>query len=219
MDNFFRELTAAEVAELSAHKVCRHYRKGDVIFAEGQRSGGLYCVSAGKIKLFKTGPEGRDQIVRLAGTGDVIGYRALISHEPYYATAAALEDCAVCLIPPADFFAFVEKNQHFSMGLIQTLSRDLRRAEERMLNLAQKSVRERLADTLMLLRDTYGYTSAEEMILNVTLSREDYASLVGTATETVIRLISDFRMERLIETPGKRMKILNEHALRQIAGN
>lgn len=218
MDNFFRELRPDEVAELSAHKVCRHFRKGEIIFAEGTRSGGLFCVSSGKIKVFKTGPEGRDQIVRLAGTGDVLGYRALISQEPYYATAAALEDCAICLIPTSDFFSFVERNQHFSMGLIQTLSRDLRRAEERMLHLAQKSVRERLADTLMLLRDTYGYTSAEEMMLNVSLSREDYAALVGTATETVIRLISDFRTERLIETPGKRMKILNEHALRQIAG-
>src|SRR5690554_6707609 len=154
MDNVFNKLNPDEIRLISAHKICKHYHKGEAIFREGMKSVGLYCISSGKVKIFKTGDEGRDQIVRLAGTGDIIGYRALISDEPYFASAVALEDTAVCLVPIADFKDFVEQNQNFTKGLLQMLSHDLREAENRMLRLAQKSVRERLAATLLLLVDT-----------------------------------------------------------------
>ena len=167
--------------------------------------------SAGAIsRSFKTGSEGRDLIVRLARSGDAIGYRALISREPYYASAVALEDAQICFVPAEEFFRYIGDNPSFTMELIQTLSRDLRLAEERILRLAQKTVRERLADALTLLLDTFGADPADPHMVNVHLSREDFASLVGTATETVIRLISDFRTEGLIETPGKRIRILDE---------
>ena len=216
MDNVFNKLNPDEIRLISSHKICKHFQKGDTIFREGMRSVGLYCISYGKVKIFKTGDEGRDQIVRLAGTGDIIGYRALISDEPYFASAVALEDSAVCLVPLADFKTFVEQNQSFTKGLLQMLSHDLREAENRMLRMAQKSVRERLAATLLLLIDTYG-TSGPDNTLKIELSREEMASLVGTATETVIRLISDFKTEGLIVTNGKKINIHNEKALRAIA--
>lgn len=219
MENIFRRLEGEEVNLLQQFRRTRTYRKGEVIFREGTHAGGLYCVSFGKVKVFKTGHEGRDVIVRLAKSGDVIGYRALISREPYYASAVALEETDVCFVPSETFYKFVEQNASFSMDLIQTLSRDLRVAEERLLYLAQKTVRERLADALILLADTYGYDDQDSSLLDVRLSREDFASLVGTATETVIRLISDFRSEGLIETPGKRVRILNEKAIRRIASS
>lgn len=219
MQNLFRALDLDEVRTMSGAKRTRIFKKGELIFREGEHSVGLFCISAGKIKVLKTGEEGRDLIVRLARSGDVIGYRALISREPYYASAVALEDSRVCFVPADEFFRFVGGNAGFSMELIQTLSRDLRKAEERILYLAQKTVRERLADALILLRDTYGYAADDDKMLDVHLSREDFASLVGTATETVIRLISDLRAEGLIETPGKRVRLLNEKALRQLAGH
>jgi len=218
MENLFRALNLDEVRTMSASKRSRIYKKGELIFREGEHAIGLFCVSSGKIKVFKTGEEGRDLIVRLAGSGDVIGYRALISREPYYASAVALEEGQVCFVPAEEFFRYIGANSDFSMELIQTLSRDLRQAEQRILSLAQKTVRERLADALIQLRDRYGFAPADDKMLDVHLSREDFASLVGTATETVIRLISDFRAEGLIETPGKRVRLLNEKALRQLAG-
>ncbi|MCC5925932.1 MAG: Crp/Fnr family transcriptional regulator [Bacteroidetes bacterium] len=218
MENIFRALNIDEVRTMSANKRSKVYRRGELIFREGEHAAGLFCLSSGKIKVFKTGEEGRDLIVRLARGGDTIGYRALISREPYYASAVALEESRVCFVPADEFFRYIGMNSDFSMELIQTLSRDLRQAEERILRLAQKTVRERLADALILLRDTYGFTPDDDKMLDVHLSREDFASLVGTATETVIRLISDFRSEGFIETPGKRVRLLDEKALRQLAG-
>lgn len=216
-DGVFKQLRQEEIDLIQLHKRCRHYAKGEYIFREGTRSNGLYCISSGKVKIFKTGDEGRDYIVRLAGAGDIIGYRALISDEPYYASAVAFEPTTVCLVPTPDFNSFVEGNPSFLKTLMQQLSHDLRVAEERMLHLAQKSVRERLADTLLLLANMYG-TRGPEHQLSVELTREDIASLVGTATETTIRLLSDLKSEGIIATNGKKIMIQNEKALRLIAG-
>lgn len=217
MDGVFKELSSEEIELIQSHKRCRHYAKGEPIFREGTRANGLYCISSGKVKIFKTGDEGRDYIVRLAGEGDIIGYRALISDEPYYASAVAFEPTSVCLVPTSDFNNFVAENPSFLKSLMQQLSHDLRVAEERMLHLAQKSVRERLADTLLLLIKMYGTHGSNHQI-SVELTREDIASLVGTATETTIRLLSDLKNEGIIATHGKKIMILNEKALRTIAG-
>ncbi len=217
IDNAFGKLNNAEVELINTHKICRHYHKGEQIFREGTRAIGLFCISNGKVKIYKTGDEGRDQIVRLAGRGDIIGYRAVVSNEPYFASAMALEDTTVCMVPLADFNQFMTENADFVRAIIQKLSQDLRHAEERLLRLAQKSVRERMADTLLLLMDTYG-THGADCLLNIELSREDIAAMVGTATETAIRLISDFRAEGILVTHAKKIGIRNEKALRAIAG-
>jgi CRP/FNR family transcriptional regulator len=217
LDGIFKQLRAEEVHLLQLHKRCRHYTKGEAIFTEGTRANGLFCISSGKVKIFKTGDEGRDYIVRLAGEGDIIGYRALISDEPYYASAVAFEPTSVCLVPTTDFNNFISGNPGFLKNLVRQLSHDLRVAEERMLHLAQKSVRERLADTLLLLVNLYG-TRGNDHQISVELTREDIASLVGTATETTIRLLSDLKSEGIIATQGKKIMILNEKALKTIAG-
>lgn len=210
--NVLKELDQFELHQIDTRKVCSHFKKGEVIFREGNRANGLYCISSGKVKIFKTGVEGRDQIVRLAKTGDIIGYRALLSGEPYFASASALEDTSVCMIPASDFHKYTDANPSFSKGLLQKLTQDLKESEERMMRMAQKSVRERLAATLLLLMNTFG-TVGPDKVLNVDLSREDIASLIGTATETVIRLLSDFKTEQIIATRGKKILILNEKAL------
>jgi CRP-like cAMP-binding protein len=210
--NALKELNQFELHQVDTRKVCSQFKKGEIIFREGNRANGLYCISSGKVKIYKTGIEGRDQIVRMAKTGDIIGYRALLSGEPYFASASALEDTSVCMIPASDFNKYTDLNPSFSKGLLQKLTQDLKESEERMMRMAQKSVRERLAATLLLLMQTFG-TVGPDKVLNVDLSREDIASLVGTATETVIRLISDFKTEQIIATRGKKILILNEKAL------
>lgn len=212
-DMLFKEMTEEDMAVLSMNKSCRRYKKGQTIFHEGQHPSGLYCLNQGKVKLYKTSLEGKDQIVRLCNAGEVLGYRALISDKPYAASAATLEDSLVCQIPRDEFFNQIEKNPKVALNLIRSLSQELRNAEKRMMNLAQKSVRERLAETLIILKETYGLD--EDSVLSISLSREDLANIVGTATETVIRLLAEFKKDNLIDTKGKQIKLTDLNGLVQ----
>lgn len=215
-DMLFKEMPDEDVAVISMKKNCRRFKKGQIIFHEGQHSSGLYCINEGKIKLYKTSYDGREQIVRLCKPGEVLGYRAVISDKPYAASASTLEDALVCQIPKEEFFNQIEKNPAVALNLIKSLSQELRTAEDRMMNLAQKSVRERLAETLIILKETYGLD--DDSALSISLSREDLANIVGTATETVIRLLADFKKEELISTKGKKIQLVDEKGLLK-AGN
>jgi CRP-like cAMP-binding protein len=196
------------LAEIDAVKVCSLYRKGQVIFHEGAYPFGIYCINSGKIKLSHSGDDGRDQIIRLVKAGDVIGYKALLSGERYTATAIALEDAAVCFIPKDLFLNILQKDAGLSFEMMRILSSELRKAELKITHLAQKPVRERLAETLLFIRETYGLEE-DGQTLNVRLSREEIANLVGTATESAIRLLSEFRKEGLIELQGKKIRLMN----------
>ncbi|MCB0832742.1 MAG: Crp/Fnr family transcriptional regulator [Bacteroidetes bacterium] len=197
---------------MASNKAGNWYKKGQNVFFEGNRPAGLYCLNKGKVKVFKLGYEGKEQIIRLAKEGDILGYRALISGESYTASATALEDCQICFIPKSIFFSIMGANSELSMRMMHLLAHDLKSAENHVAEMAQKSVRERLAETLLMLKENY---SEEENngVIGVSLSREDLANLVGTATETIIRLLSDFKDERLIDLSGRKIKILNQNAL------
>ncbi len=209
---FSDNLKPEALAVLSMKKSCRKFKKGQIIFHEGQRAGGLYCISHGKVKLFKTSYEGKEQIVRLSKAGDILGYRAVIGDQPYSASAAALEETHICMIPRDELLRHITQNPEMAMSLIKFLGNELSVAEKRMMNLAQKSVRERLAETLIILKETYG-TEDDQQTLSVALSREDLANITGTATETVIRLIADFKKEGLIDTSGKKILLKNVRGL------
>lgn len=189
-------------------KSCIIFRKGQVIFAEGGHPLGLYCVHSGKIKIAYSGNDGREQIVRMARGGDVLGYRALLTAERYNASAIALDDSEICFIPREAFFNVMKSNTGLSFEIIKMLSTELKKAERMITDLAQKPVRERMAEALLFLRETYGFEE-DGATINVTLSREDIANLVGTATETAIRLLSEFRQDKILETSGKKLKILD----------
>ena len=205
--SIFCELSSKELEDLNFSKSCNYYKKGQIIFFEGNYPDGLYCIREGKIKVFKTGREGKEQIIRLANSGDLLGYRALIAGEKYSASTSTLEDSYICFVRKDAVFELFKKNSSFSLSLIKLMSKDLEEIENRMVNLAQKPVRERLAETLLILKETYGYDN--NSFLNISLSREDLANIVGTATETVIRLLADFKEDNLISTQGKKIKILN----------
>ncbi len=212
-DSLFHTLGVEEFHKFDFNKRCSIYKKGQVIFSEGNYPVGLFCVNDGKIKLYKTGSEGKEQIVRLVKTGDILGYRALISGKTYSVSAAALEDSRICFIPGEIIFRTIRENTNFSLGVIKLLTLDLEEVENRLINLAQKPVRERLAETLIILKETYGTKIDDSSTLNIDLSREDLANIVGTATETVIRLLSDFKSEKLIATKGRKIEILNYNLL------
>jgi CRP/FNR family transcriptional regulator len=212
----FSSLTPIELDCFDEHKVCLFFRKGQTVFNEGTYPLGLFCIDTGKVKLEHSGDEGKMQIVRMKKAGDLLGYRALFCNEKYNASAVALEDTTLCFIPKDAFFEVLKVNNRLSQDLLQLLARDLREAENHLTELAQKPVRERLARALLFLKDTYGFEPGLSTI-NVVLSREEIADLVGTATETAIRLLAEFRSDGIIEFEGKKIAILNLKQLSRTA--
>ena len=214
----YGDLNSDELNILNFNKTCNFYKKGQTIFFEGNVPEGLFCIREGKVKVYKTGNEGKEQIIRLVKSGDIIGYRALIAGESYNATSETLEDSKICFIRKNAIFDLLKKNEKFSFKLIKLLSHDLGEVEQRMVHLAQKPVRERLAETLLITRETYGMDKENNSLLNVSLSREDLANIAGTATETVIRLLAEFKSENIISTKARKIEILDVNKLIE-AGN
>jgi CRP-like cAMP-binding protein len=201
---------------ISATKTAQHYTSGQVIFQEGSRSLGLYCVHTGMIKLTKTGGDGKEQIVRLAKGGDVLGYRGLVTGTVHSASAVALDDCTVCLVRKQDFFRQMEMNPVFSRNLISLLSNALAEAEERMLHLSYKPVRERLAEALLLLLRMF-HTEGPPEPHTFSISREDLGALMGTTKETTTRMLSEFKTDGMLTTRGSAITILEPVRLVEIA--
>ncbi len=202
--------------KINDQKVSNIYRKGQTIFNEGSHPFGVFCINDGKIKLSRLGDDGKEQIIRLLKGGDVLGYRALLSGERYSASAIALEDTQVCFIPKDLFIVILKQDAGLAFEMMKLLSNELHKAEVKLTHLAQKPVRERLAETLLFIKETYGFES-DGVTLSVRLSREEIANLVGTATESTIRLLSEFKKDGMVELDGKKIKILKPKALLQTA--
>lgn len=215
--SFMKDCTPKQLEMILQTKTCSHYKKGEQIFYEDSIPNGLYCISSGVVKLVKTNNDGKEQILRFAKAGDFLGYRALIADEPLVATAICLEDTVCCMIPRSVFLDLLDQNPVISKSMMVTLSHDLGVAEERVQSLAQKSVRERLAETLLFLHATFNEGNKDDEVIHITLPREDIANIVGTATETVIRLLSEFKSDKLIELDGKRIKLVNKEKLDKIS--
>ncbi len=206
--SIFCELKGESLGIINTSKTCNYFKKGQIIFSEGFQPMALYCINSGKVKLVQLGDNGREQIVRLKKEGDILGYRALLSGEKYFATAIALEDCSICSIPKEQFFKVLENETSLALQLMKLLSQNLGKAEHKITDLAQKPVRERMAEAILFLKETYG-TEEDGKTLNVVLTREEIANLVGTATETAIRLLSEFKSDSIIELQLKKIKILD----------
>jgi len=207
-----------DLEAINCNKVCNSFKKGQTLFYEGNTPAGLMCINKGKIKLFRTGKDGKEQIVSFALPGDFLGYRAIIADENYALSATALEDTVVCLINRDDFLGMIQKNSYISKKLMVSLCKELGLAMEKIQSLSQKSVRERLAEALFYLKETFSNEKSLSPFVDIILPREDIANIVGTTTETVIRTLSDFKSEKLIELEGKKIKIINEAKLKALAG-
>lgn len=210
-----KALNKDELVKLSDCKTSHTVKKGEVIFEEGETINGIYCVKDGICKLTKLSPNGKDHIVKLIKKGDLLGQRSMISDEPVNLTAVALEDMEVCFIPKTEVMGFFDKNNQFSMNVMKTICGDLKDADDHMVNMAQKTVKERLAETLLYLLDTFGKN--DDNTLKVQLSRDELASMIGTATESCIRLLSDFNKLGLIELSGKKIILKDINKLKKIA--
>lgn len=204
----FQALSDEELAGVNQHKACACYKKGQFIFTENGLPMALYCVHSGKVKITRTGLDGKEQIVRLAKAGDILGYRAIVTNERYQCSAIAIEDASLCIIDKNYFFETMEKNSKFSFEILKKIGNDLKTAESQIVSLSQKNIRERMAEALLFLKATYGFED-DQQTLNVSFSREEIADFAGTSTESAIRLLSEFSQDQLIERDGKKIKILD----------
>ena len=214
----FSSLKALNKDELLRMADCKSsytIKKGESVFEEGESVNGIFCVKDGVCKLSKLSANGKDQIVKLVKPGELLGQRSLISDEPANLSAVALEDMEVCFIPKKEIIGFFNNNNQFSMNVMKTICGDLKDADDHMVSMAQKSVKERLAQTLLYLEDTFGKN--EDGTLHIQLSREELAGMIGTATESCIRLLSELSKNGFIDLIGKKIALLDRGKLKRMA--
>jgi CRP/FNR family transcriptional regulator, polysaccharide utilization system transcription regulator len=214
---FSSTLDKADLLYLNNQKSVHFYRKGEDIYHEGLKTLGIYCLMEGKVKVYKQGIDGREYIIRFVLPGEFIGLKALVTGNEHTSSASALEDSYVCFVAKNDFFQLMVKYPDFTRLLIVSLSELIDEAEAKMTSLAQKPVKQRLAESLVFLYKSFSAksTSPEKTYLNLT--RNDLSNIIGTAPETVIRLLSEFKDEKLISIKGRKIFILNNDGLKRMA--
>lgn len=213
--NLLNNMTNEELDKVSSNKTRMKVKKGDKIMEEGKTINGVFCLSSGKCKMSKLNANGKEQIIKFATEGDVLGHRSLLSEESAGLTATALEDMKACFIPKEDILEAIKYNNRFSLQVMKNISHQLSEANTNLSNMAQKSVKERLADVLLQLEDLFGIDLDGN--IDVVLTREEIANTIGTATESAIRLISSLKKEGLVELKGKHIKIIDRRGLENLA--
>lgn len=216
-ETVFKHLTEEQKEHLDKEKTCNTYKKGSEIYHEGSRTNGLYCINEGIVKIFKTGIDGREQIIYFAKPGDIIGYRSILSGELACSSAKALKQSVLCFIPGDLLVNLIKENGNFALDVLQQSCKELGEANSYITDIAQKTVRERLAEVLIKLKDNFGLDEANE--LKVSLTREELANIVGTATESVIRLLSEFKQDELIGLQGRKIRLRDIKKLEKISNS
>jgi CRP-like cAMP-binding protein len=216
-DSVMAGLPKSDLKFLESKMVKNKIKKGKTIFSEGSYPSGIFYLIKGRIKKFKSGHNGKEQIIYVCNSGEIFGYPALLSGEPFHDSATALEDSVVAFLPKTDFLQLLEESTVLSDRLLKNLSHKFGVLENIIVAFSHKSVRERLALSLLILLEKFKDKGKDHKRTEIILSREDLSNFVGTAVETLVRLIREFRDEGLIETEGKKIRVLNIKKLVQIA--
>jgi len=215
----FCSLENESLTDVSDHKVTNTFKKGQTLFVEGNHPYGIYCISKGNIKLTKLSNDGKESIIRVVKSGDVLGHRSLFMDKCYAATATAMEDTEVCFIDKTFILKLMSDKPKVALSLIGQLSKDLGDSESKLSSLHQKNVRERLAELLIILKENHGEDLGKNRFkITIKLTREEMATMIGAANETLIRFITEFRENNLISQEGKYLIIEDEDALYEWAG-
>lgn len=212
----FYLLSQEEKEDLQHHASIVHYKKNEFIYKEGDKPTALIILVDGKVKIFKEGVGGREQIIRMTKPLGIIGYRALLANENHISSALTLEESVVCMVSPDFIFNRALKNSDFSYKIIRKLARELGFSNSRTVTLTQKHIRGRLAESLILLKEKYGF-EMDGTTLKVYLSREDIANLSNMTTSNAIRTLSTFASEKVIAIDGRKIKILDINRLERIS--
>jgi CRP-like cAMP-binding protein len=215
LSDVWRLLNDQERELLRKNAVVQHYKKNQQIYAEGEKPTDIMCLLKGKVKIYKEGVGGRSQIIRMIRPIQYFAYRAYFARENYLTDAAAFEPSTVCLVPMTVVEEIMKENHSLCMFFIRQLSLDLGIADERTVNLTQKHLRGRLAESLTFLIDSYGLE--DDNTINIYLAREDLASLSNMTTSNAIRTLSNFVTEKIIVLDGRKIKVLDEERLRKVS--
>ena len=191
--------------------------KGEIVFREGAAPQGIYLIRQGKIKKYKIDNYGKEQIIYVANTGELIGYHAVLADEPYPDSAAALESTVLVFIPKQDFLHVLDHSRTLSRSLLRTLSHEFGVLANSISVSAHRPVRERLAISLLVLREKFKAETPDGERVAVNVSRDDIAGMVGATRENVVRLLRDFKDEKLIETKGRKIYILDLKRLAEVS--
>ncbi|MCF8379894.1 MAG: Crp/Fnr family transcriptional regulator [Bacteroidales bacterium] len=213
----FKHLNDDELNLVLSEKKEGVHKRGSVLYYEGNRINGIYCINTGIIKVFKTGNDGKEQILRFARMGEIIGYRSVLSSELACTTAEVINEATSCYIPGEIIIELIKNNGDFAFELMQLTCRELGEANSYITDIAQKTAKERLAEILIHLKDEFGVD--ENNVLKISLTREELANIVGTATESIIRMLSEFKHDNLLEIKGREIKILNYSGLENISNS
>lgn len=215
LNQFFAEAqNLSDLVRLSDKRRMKLVKKKDVIYQENAFPAGIFFLSKGKVKTSKINEDGKEFITALVNEGEFFGYAALLEEQAYSDSAVALEESEICIIPKEDFFSLLYNSRDIAAAFIRMLSNDVKDKEERLLHLAYNSVRKRVAEALLLLKERYAGEKKETF--SMAISREDLANLAGTAQETVIRTLSDFKEERLVDVKGSTITILDADKLERM---
>jgi CRP-like cAMP-binding protein len=216
-ESILKNLPAEVFDMLTGNKKEQLVKKSGLIFREGSVPAGIYYIVSGKVKKYKLFKDGKEQIIYVANAGELIGYHALLSEGRYPDSAAALEDTVVAFIPKEDFLETLQQSTILNFRLLKTLSHEFAVLANSMTLFTQKSVRERLALQLIVMREKYKVNFKSGMPVEINMSRDDLASLVGTARENVVRVLSDFKDEQIVKTIGRKIIVLDVSKLVAIA--
>jgi CRP-like cAMP-binding protein len=215
--NALKALNKDQLKRISDSKVSKSIKKGDAIFEEGEKLNGVFCVRNGVSKLSKMSDNGKDTIIKIATRGEVLGQRSVITEEKTNLSAVAINDMEVCFIPKVHLLESLNDNPGFSKAILLQMAKDLKFADNVIVNIAQKTVKQRLAEAILYLYKNFR-VDAEGFIV-MTLTREDIANIVGTAKETCIRTLTSFKKQGWVLTEGKRIKIKDHKALSRLVEN
>ena len=212
---FWEYLTPEEREYVNKNFIVRHYKKNQMIYSEGDTSCNLLCLVSGKVKIFREGVGGRSQIVRIIKAEEYFAYRAMLAEEPFVTSAMAIEYSTIYVIPGQIFISLLKQNHELAFYFIKALAKDLGISDSRSVNLTQKHIRGRLAESLLFLKDTYGY-EADGATIGIYLSRYDLANFSNMTASNVTRTLRLFANEKIITVDGRKIKILDEDKLRRI---
>lgn len=216
LSDLWNALTSEEKRIVTDNFKYEHYKKNQIIYAENETPENLFCLLEGKVKMYKSGIGDRVQILRLYRPVQYFGYRAYFAGEKYVSSVAAFEPSVLGVIPMNLVEQIIKNNNDLAMFFIHELSRNLGGSDTKIINLTQKHIRGRLAESLLLLAENYGYEQ-DETTLKIYMSREDLANLSNMTTSNAIRTLMSFVNDRLILVDGRRIKILDESGLRKIS--
>lgn len=216
-ESILAELPSDEYELLTRNKTEQSFKKGEIVFREGFYPTGIFYIMNGKVKKYKVDKDGREQIIYVANSGELVGYHAILAEDRYPDSASTLEHSTITFIPKEDFLMVLQQSSVLNNRLLKTLSHEFSVLANSVTLFAQKSVRERLALQLIVMREKYKENFEPGIPIEINLSRDDLASLVGTARENVVRVLTEFKEGQILETKGRKIIVLDIRKLIAIA--